>query len=455
MDGFRTARALVLDNSPQEAAPVIQALGGLGVAVVFHTGDNVSPVPKKHRGIRLLVVDMVLENCGASADNPAECASILVGTLGQIIEDDHHPIIVVCWTKHAEFKEQFESAFRDSFPKFQIDSVLLFEKQQLLSEPELLLSNVRGALEKSAPFSLLLDWEQQVHDAATLTTSELSRLISQGTMDGSAWSGIAFKLCACLAVASRGTRVSGEGVSVAAASLFEALNPLLLDRLETGQLGTSTAVEVSGKSLAAAAQAEVAALKPKDNGKKDSLVSKEIRSSLNSMLHLAASEGAGRILPGNVFAGPIEEPAQSFSEPSIPTIVWSSVLADTFSLKGGPPAKLIRVLLEITPACDFAQQKATVSRIVPGYLVLEADQKKIPDRSNFVIGLGPYSFTGHSTIPDGIFRLVFNVHFMTSVKLSDAAQWPTLFRLRQGALTQVASFLGAHISRTGLMKIEP
>lgn len=35
MHGFRTARALVLDDDPKEAMPVIQALGLLGMGAVY------------------------------------------------------------------------------------------------------------------------------------------------------------------------------------------------------------------------------------------------------------------------------------------------------------------------------------------------------------------------------------------------------------------------------------
>ena len=66
MHGFRTSRALIIDDNPTEALPVVHALGALGVASLYHDAAPEADYSRKHTGIRLLFLDMVLENRGAS-----------------------------------------------------------------------------------------------------------------------------------------------------------------------------------------------------------------------------------------------------------------------------------------------------------------------------------------------------------------------------------------------------
>ncbi len=443
MDGFRTARALVLDNDPNEAAQVIQALGSLGVAVLFHTGDDLDERPMRLRGVRLLVVDMVLENRGASSDDPKNCASILVGTLRNLMEDDHHPIVVVCWTKHKDFKDEFESAFRKAFPKLQFDTPILFDKDQLRDNFDKLLEQVRIAIAKTEPFAFLLNWEQQVHDAATETSSELTRLVSDREPSNGTWAEFAYKLCSALAIAERGTRLAAEHQQVAVTSLFNALNPLLLDRLGLFDCTRTKDLAAYQEKLLAAVKAEVTSLEVS----KKSLLPEKARAALNSMLHISKTEAADTVLPGNLYF------ASDQSAADLPLLDWNMVWKDTFFLKPEPTFHL-PILLEVTPVCDFAQCKATLSRLVAGYLI-KATEGKLPRSSAFIAALGPWFIKSENPFLNGEYRLVLNAHFLVAAAISKVAVWPSFYRLRLTALAHVSAVIGAHVNRTPLMKIEP
>ena len=480
MDGFRTARALVLDNDPKEAAEVIRALGSLGVAVLFHTGDDLEEKTLLHGGVRLLFVDMVLENLGASADNPKECASILVGTLGKLIKDDHHPMVVVCWTKHKDFKEDFEQAFRTTFPKLQFSSAILFDKDKLLDNADELLKQVREALQKIESFALLLNWEQQVHDAATDTSSEISRLVSERRSNGETWDGLAYKVCAALAIAERGTRLAEEDSTTTLTAFYAALNPLLSDRLE--RLGSNEiAVPNCSVQLLAAIKAEVvsvteakpeglslsrqvsdvvkrlfasvkAEIESQKRGKpKGSLLPDHIRASLNSMLHLAACEQSIHALPGTIWIVPESGETRESMNSSIPSLDWNMLRNETF--ENIPAVVPISVLVEVTPPCDFAQDKAAVSRLVPGCLVSDkaAKTKKAP----YLWVLETLFIQNGANNLQGEFKLVLNVKFFSSVSRVGTSKWKPLYRLRESALTDLTAFIANHIGRVGFMKIEP
>jgi len=115
MEGFRTSRALVIDDIPAEAIPVIQALGSMGIASIYHDASPDAVYSKKHTGMRLLFLDMVLTNRSASESDPEGAANALTGALGQLIELSNEPVVAVCWTRHPDFKEDFQKAFSRVF----------------------------------------------------------------------------------------------------------------------------------------------------------------------------------------------------------------------------------------------------------------------------------------------------------------------------------------------------
>ena len=100
MLGFRTARALVLDNEASEALPIIEALGALGIGVVYNSGRELHSSHKLN-GMRPLFLDMVLD--GFTPDDPANCVNGLISVLSGILEDCGDPAVLVCWTDNKGF----------------------------------------------------------------------------------------------------------------------------------------------------------------------------------------------------------------------------------------------------------------------------------------------------------------------------------------------------------------
>jgi hypothetical protein len=447
MDGFRTARALVLDNDPNEAAPVIEALGGLGVGVLFHTGYKAEELETKHRGIRLLIIDMVLENRGATSSDPTLCISTLIGTLGALLEDDHHPVVVVCWTKHTEFKDLFEVAFKATFPKFRFDTVILFSKDELKKNPEALLEKVKEALACTEPFSLLLEWEQQVHNAATHTTSQVTRLISEQLPDNEKWGELAYKVCAALVIAERGRRAGLEDGSTAATALLAALSPLLADRLEVSGWEKMPSVLGCYERLRLATNAEWNSLQ---NGRpKSSLLPRGIPSALNAMIHCAPYSKSGEAVPGTIWRVPddkVEATKLGFLGLGLD---WEKFKNEAFDKH--PEGKLVPIFVEATPPCDFAQDKASVARLIAGYFVETPGGK--PSKANFLWTIGPLLLADIDDFKPADYWLLFSAkHFVTTTR-NMTAGWSPIYRLRQSALSNLTACVGSHVSRSGFMTV--
>src|ERR1700675_2197889 len=111
MEQLRSSRILVLDDNPEEAMTVVQALQRMGLNALFHDGNVNDPVAEKMRGIHVLFVDMVLAEHGADHNDPDGCAAMVVSALERILEPSEGPLVVICWTGHPEIKDAFESRF--------------------------------------------------------------------------------------------------------------------------------------------------------------------------------------------------------------------------------------------------------------------------------------------------------------------------------------------------------
>jgi len=159
MNGIKTSRVLILDDKADEAAPVIRALGLLGVGGVYHDGNQANGYDKKLQGIRVLFADMVLAEHGADANDPAKCAEFTVNSLKLILEDTTDPLVIVCWTAHKDIVVEFEKAFKRHFPKIRLSELKLAEKTALTANPAQLRELVSNALAEHDPMHLLIHWQ--------------------------------------------------------------------------------------------------------------------------------------------------------------------------------------------------------------------------------------------------------------------------------------------------------
>jgi hypothetical protein len=535
MEGFRTSRALVIDDIPAEAIPVIQALGSMGIASIYHDASPDAVYSKKHTGMRLLFLDMVLTNRSASESDPEGAANALTGALGQLIELSNEPVVAVCWTRHPDFKEDFQKAFSRVFPNTPLACVLTFKKEDF-SDPakqQELVSQIEQALEALSPFSFLFSWEQMVHNAATRTTTRLAKLIQLAAADGKIpWTTCAYQVCAALALAERGRRLVGEKAEHALAAFHDSLTPLLADQLDhmglkpaTGETlqenpasehqaasskqeflphassgptaftsGTQAtepplaeqgsialtpaqmpvsavhnpvsgeeqaeAIEVSEEAAAKLLQAakEEAALWEE----KKSLLSSTLRAGLNTMFLTSNNVGLDAACPGYIYAinntfiraGDIQNPNLTATKQCLSC--WTDVGPDTFVIDSKFPYDHIPVLVEITPSCDFAQDKSKLPRFVAGYLFPEAGVDKLRRTANHVRAFGPLLLR-RPTQPrlDGVYFLVFNAHFLPSLNKSIVKQMKPFMRLRTGVLADLVAWVSEQSSRPGYTSIGP
>ena len=104
----------------------------------------------------------------------------------------------------------------------------------------------------------------------------------------------------------------------------------------------------------------------------------------------------------------------------------------------------IKLELNISPICDYAQQKMPCCRILPGLFI----EKKYPIKKT-----NAFNYISDAEIRlDGIdYLLVFDFRYLYSVSNSVSKKRQSNFKLRQQLLADIQIKLGSHINRAGVL----
>jgi len=496
MNGFRTGRAFVLDDNAEEAGKIMSALSRLGIASFYADGQGIpdtSVTYTKLTGIRLLVLDMVLNPVHANDINM--CAEAVVTQIDSLLSQTTGPVVLVCWTNQSiEYTNACYAKYRERFPHMQCNEPIRLVKQDFLDDPDKLVSQIAEELAKHEPITLLYSWEQNIHYAATDTTGVLSELITdyhnllRQTDPGATWAQAAYRVMATLSIAEGGHRLTKPKSQIddAIGSLFSCLNPLLIDRMEHRPIPPDLVSDHVKRDLAGALRLEA----PRENDNRAAgpqvgksklealigelwaeLVTKmasllaraklwhsrpesknvlppplphEIVSRINAML-LVSSIVGGADVPGTVFwmldASKNLSAFRSAQRFDINDLIDDTVVRH----KGG---KYIPFIMEISPACDYAQSKARLSRFIGGVLT-PYGQDGIRSGTNYVRVLGPVSVVPKTGDAVGTYVFSFNCHFICSLKPSQLLPEPNI-RLRITALGDIATWAANQMTRPGL-----
>ena len=446
--GLQTARALVVDDDLTEAQPVLLALARLGMGAAYLNGDLDLLRPNEpFRGVRLAFVDMNLQGDGPA---PPEDFGRQAGEyLAKALSQHNGMLAVLAWTKHPEAAEAFYAELRARLP----DSAVLdigVESKPLGDEraaEDKILSCIKDWLEGAPGLRLLWEWEQVTHEAATATTEDLVEVAGKGPrMDLADTGSVSSELTYTLALLSSAAADRPPDNDIEAARhAFSALAPILEDRAEHASERIGSIKEGDLPDLLVAA---------KNSHLRDtrSPPQRALDARLNRMVHVSRRPGHP-LLPGNVYqiCGEFAEMLPFEADQVIDSIPAAS--------KDQVPEGIhpIPVIAEVSPACDYANDKVGVPRVLGGALYpREWLKKKLPSDAYIYgqkFGLLRFDKGEVAGLPAGVFHLAFNARFLAGVPAESLAKGPPLFRIRQNTLVDLQAWLAAYGSRPGVITI--
>ncbi len=438
MNGLGGARVLLLDDEPKEALPVITAFSKIGVPIAYFDGTELPKERYKLRGVRLAILDMDL-GVGGSPENKA---STVVNMLSGILSSDNGPYGLLFWTKHSELRDivtQFIYA-RSHLPK-PVFVIMLqkahFNRRSRTGQPTDQFSTVRlsrellRALTENSPLECMQVWEGSCFEAATKVTNGIGELTTSAAMQlddwRRDWREETLKL---LFTISRAKAEKHHSVENCIPSMFLALNPLHTDRMDLLVEGVSAPLAKYATQIMSAQGGSATERKAK----------------VNSMLHLG-SDHLDRFEPGNFYVMP--KHGKPTFIPGLQDLLRDTIHPDTPENRG-PIVRDARIFaVEVTPVCDYAQDKMGFSRLCVGFLLPLAHEKKIKN-AQFLKRLGPFHLSSRMLSPSA-YNIYFNSRYVASAKPSDVKKLKPVVRVRFQLLADVQSWLAYQSSRQGVM----
>jgi hypothetical protein len=443
MNGLSGARVLVLDDEPDEALPIIKAFSRVGVPVAYFDGKP-GQIPRKRdklHGVRLAILDMDLGFGGP----PENMASTMLQTLARIIRPDNGPYGVLIWTKHPDQKETFARFMyeRSELPN-PVFVVMLKKADFLVGSPskaakrrfsiQKLAAELVSILAETSPLEFMQVWEGSAFRAATNVTNTVAELSQSGaeTLDQwkREWHDETLKLLLGISRAQAEAQHTRESCIP---SLFLALNPLHSDRMDA-------LVKESSRELT----------RHTDQIMQATGSSKlERRAKVNSMLHLASND-LEKFSPGNVYL------LGSRNRSLFPAL--KEMLRN--SLNGNDEAARARNLelvvehgtqcgIEISAACDYAQDKMGLSRVIVG-VVLPHQHKSLVKRADSLKTLGPFYFDSDG-MPAGVYNIYLDSRYVAAAEPKSIKKLRAVARVRPQLLADIQFWVSYQAARQGVV----
>lgn len=318
---------------------------------------------------------------------------------------------------------------------------------------------------------LVWEWEQAVHNAANDATSLLHE-IAEARKEGESRENALIAVLASLAKAAGGDTITTP--AIAAACLFEGMNPVHADFLD--QLANS----VTGNTTHYIKLLEI--IQEKQN-----LTPVQKAQTNAAILTAKLPENPSLFQPGNLYVADPEKvdgcphvlckidkfelayglikskPDAAWMELNKKILGWKKIgltpeQVEQFKAEQRAQedaavreilSKCFAAVLEVTPACDFANKKFSPARFV-GCLIVPHEQETTISESDFVRRIKP--LTLHSK--DGIWHILLNSRFMFGVS-NPRGQIKTtpLVRIRLPVLIDIQAWLAAQGARPGYIGV--
>jgi len=449
-------RIAIVDDQIEQALPLMRIFAKNNIPYVYYKGNDIEYLPEQpENDIRILLLDLNL--LGGRDNQPKDIRSSLFSVISHIISPNNYPYVLVLWSRQEkEYREILEELYSnalkkcapiailewiksDFFPNFSDEEVNKDEEYKIIDE-------LKKVVAGFPAYSYLMQWENYVHHSADATIQD----IFHDYHSYDEWEDKAN--CILDMFAKSYLEQHYRAVSVeekAKASLFF-LNDVYYDTLESivANSRIENAVEL---------QYEV-----------DECLMSDIKSKVNNYLLMSKSQTQINH-PGCIFTSSdnsvecVKRSKEIINDCLDTQDIRIQVISKFQSMKllearlmynqlrkerrDAILATAIPCSVVVTPACDFAQNKAKYDRIVMG-IIIDSCYKQLIDTKSEAIYISPSFDEGsHERV------LILNYRFFLTQDLSKVNGIKQICRIRNSVLSEIQSKLARHISRQGIMNL--
>lgn len=434
MDIPQNGRVIVIDDElEKEALPLINVLSKNGVPVTYFSGLNHKELPEKPLiNTRLVFLDIVLGTKAVSSIKNR--ISKVMSILTRIIAPNNGPYIIVAWTKHTDTEEmeELKKALKNKkiYPVFLLNLgknvyMKTGESGFVDNALKLIEEKLKEELKKAGAFHLFFLWENLVHKSA----GDVVRDFSSGYDSNSTWNDNMLTVFHKLAEAYAGQKLAGTGLDELVKNCLLGFNGLFIDSLENEVRLTKCPESI--------------------NGFKESKLDKQLIAKINSKFLLIDNEKIDHCQPGNIYELRTNKHKLKMEE-----LFKSKDSYDKYENKDKLLKGVKYIALEISPTCDYAQNKWRSNRLLPGVMWPEEFScKKKGDKEDALIKSSDYIYkTSVLKFKNKEYKLVFDFRYFTSSPLTGSSRKSTI-RIRHPLLIDIQNKLSNHIARPGVLSL--
>lgn len=458
----RSGRVVVIDDKSNEGLPLIKVLSKDKISVTYFTGRKEELPEQPFLDVRLVFLDIVLEGVEGTDDKTK--LSIATGVIKCIVHKDNGPFILAAWTKHKELIEELEKRLKkEKYQPIVVDLQKYEFKDNKTGKYDYNLKEIekklKEKLENLSVFEIFILWENIVYRSASSVVNEFSGLVGFNDSWNDELKNILYKLAEAQAGKTLDTNSSQDILKNA---LFT-FDGIFLDTLEKN-IHKEPYNQMDFSSL-------------------KSGVEENVKGKINSRLILDKS-GLDGLYPGNVY----EIKNDDLLKKIVYDFIYLEKLLKEFAYMKGvnldvildkdkkikneykPEFKrffkkirdtikdnFILVQTEVSPLCDFAQNKMKLSRIVKGFLcpievqidgsTIQTD-KKLKRRAHFLY------ITPVIEYKEKLYRLVIDFRYFSANSIDEINKNTPIFRLRKDILIDIQTKLSSHMNRPGVLFVE-
>ncbi|NCS89910.1 MAG: hypothetical protein AUJ54_04320 [Ignavibacteria bacterium CG1_02_37_35] len=460
-------RIAIVEDKFEHAYPLMELFGRMQYPFTYYNGD-LTGLPEEGKAcndIRILFLDIYLT--GDEIRTEKEIKANILPRLNRIISENNYPYVLIYWSRHEdEHSSLIENIFQNELKiKAPIHYMSLCKSDyfELTGEKTInheenityLISRIEKALSLFPVFNYLLEWENIIHISADNVLEEIFKTRENQTE----WDNNSKKLFYELGLSFAGKNLKNlEPIEQIRSALY-VMNCVFNDSLEHS---------IANKFLVEC---------EKDTTQNKSGNS-EILFSLNKKL-LLSDDVSNKYIPGTIYRSisgkhkygeilnfsinrnylfakdqkNICEKLKEIIEENVLKKEKKKIEVDILKkFKEEIQKDWVLVEVNVSPICDFVQDKLIYFRIIPGMLI-NSKYSEFIHRDSEALYLSP-SFKLSSASNDNYF-LLLDFRFFTSIgkdEINDSVQ--PLFRIRQNLLTEIQSKLSHHINRQGLLYLE-
>jgi len=422
-------RIVIVDDNFEEARPLIEMLSKKRIPFNYYSGLRNTDFPDNpnENKFRILFLDLNIFSLVADAKT---VISSIDAILKSLIPDNPNPYLLIIWSKKSvEYQTELEQLFLKSIPLKMPAKIIFLQKSDYFDylegkwiPQEDCIQRIERDLDRHLTDLSLLSkfilWENIVHQKTTETISEFSSFYPIDASWDKSTKAIIYRLAKSIVGNDEIDHLSNDQ---RLAKAFININSFLSDKIET-EIETLNLGNIEGIN---------------ENG---ITIPTSITSLINSKLHISTKNYVlNSIEQGNIYSLPNQDSL-------LEKIIWEKKFKTKRQVILDSVPQLVQ--LDITPVCDYSQNKAYVRTLFGAMLNTEY--------YNDCKGTEHYYYlTPPMKIAEQKKFILFDLRYISTISKADIVKRaivPTI-KLKKEICTDIQSQLSNQVNRPGISSV--